>query len=1750
MAEPGSEADGLDDIELTTREERTRRFGLDCPDGLTWKGGKWMPGGEYNHKLLLRNVTTKDIRVEYELPHSAHFSLDFPEPILLRPGQAHGLDVAFRPIELRPYSTTIHFSSSNGSFSLPLRASLPSFGLDFRPALDFGFAPIAETTEQTFTMHNSGQLPLRFHWEVPVPFRLTPHSGELQPGDELRITVAFSPTSACAFVGSAICVVPDQPRKLLKLSGIGKFPHITTPSQLMEFDASLVRLAGRNEQTTVIRNPSLVPASFSVRALDVATAGSATEEAVFSFSPHTGVIPPRGELPVRLAFTPRTTGTYSRGRFLVSTPGGNSITFVCGGAAVGPRVTLSQKDIARGNSINFGDLPLGRRRSHVLFLHNDADEPTPFHLMTDEGGIFSVDAVQGEIPPRLSSHVTFTFAPEAPINYAQRIYILVRNQAPLLVDLLGSGYDEKTRPAPMRQELLDAARLRAEAGLATLGPTALSRWLAENEEEAAALAEAAPRFPVADYGCGLPLGTATRSGDSSMGEIAIYHEVFTPAGHGVLAIEEEAVHFGAVRPGTLSEKKTVHVTNRTTAKVVCSWAGQGGSSLFSVFPPVADVGVGRTVEFSVVFRPTLPDAYAHERLEAVVYPKSNRNFRLVEEGSFVPPQTLTLSASGHSFPAGVEQFVPQVELVRRSSRVALPACHVGDSVFTTVQLRNNGDTPAAFSIPADASGVFSVTPSCGVIERNAFQLLAVRFTPAEAGSFSRRLAIQLNNSDFNALDVLLSGVGQLPTMELQSPLLAFKPTAVGLHSSRSFSLRNVSRLPVTFEWRVADRFAGLLSVEQSSGVLVGGQSVDTVWRFSPARRVRYNMRVTLLVRSHDEGSGDSAVGAVHQRLTLRVLGEGTEGAVHFDPPRLDMGTVLVGNVSKRELVLVNNSDCDLDFTLSYGLRVADGGSSPIPMPERPAAEGGVVKLQHPTGRLPARCRMKTTVSFQPPARGEYSLSLLCRLRSMDGRLHEMTEVGGDDEADLSCMLVGRAGFPTLTFEDVRIDTPTSRSAPSCLWAQLSLRQLNAALATDLTEAEEEYNATKGRLERDASNLQLVAWNFTPAAEGSDDQRLRVRLTNTGWLQADFRFKYPNEKEVEVEHWADDDEPSSAELLQNSIIERKVFSVTPREGSLAPGESMELTFSYSYARASPDAGWNELPVLLSLQYGKPIRLLLRGRTLEVGAPCLFLPAASHELAAMAIGNPAPPVQTVKLHNLGLVDVAYELDSSALADLCGAHHGFPVLACENPKGLLAPGGTVWLRFVFNPLEPRWYTVDIPIHYGSADSGDMHTVLHLTGRGFHPDRPDEAASGTPPPFAATATRASGLQPPQRQLAAVPRQLARLSLERLQFGDMPFGGRHHRALAVRNLSKRPVLYNWDAEHPLLSAGLLRVYPRRGRLEAGGVAMCKFTFRAMGPPQLFSEELSLRLTQEVELAGTSKRGTTSRRLLHSRSKASSRHSSHRSLRREGSRSLREGSATMTATAVASGSAAGSAAAAAGAATDSGLRSASSASAKEDVLFVSIEACIVPSDRHSDIRVCWTPSTASLPAGVDSRPSKTGRHRRSTRTLPGVAEEASDVEGGEEMKASEASKSSIDDFSAWAELPADGRQLIEDVFASIVADVARDSDIARVFSALKPQRPVPFFEQLSTKSKPGRVRELGDAASAAAAVEEEDKRVLVKRRGGADEQVAALSQLSRNGELQDLMAKVMEGTVFNLMQEAMLGEFDLFRKPRKVVRLK
>jgi len=1751
-----------------TKAERIRRFGVDCGDGLVW-AATWTPGGEYTKALVVKNVSKQVVKLKYKLPESKFFSMAFPETIKLTAGLSKTLQITFRPLRLEEYDDCIEFMTDTGSFVVPIRANIPRISSHVPTNLDFGFCPVNDIEKRTFQVTNDGEVPIDFNLTYEAPFTLVPSSGTVQPRQHATVEVTFLPRDASVYVASCVCNVPGHKAHVLKIGGIGKYPFLTCATE--KVDVGTVLTGQAVTKHIKLRNCSLVYARFQI----VRTDGDV--EPNFIFHPTSGIIPPDGELDVGVQYRPKVTGTYTCDHYEVRTPGGNTVPIECTGEAIGPDVELA-KDVLNFNDVSI-ELPR-KSTQRILEVRNHSDVAVPFQLYGAEpNGLFSLSPAHGVLPPRLSAYVTFSFSPLEPGNYYKRVYVLVLNAAPKAVDLIGSGYNEKRRPLPIAPKFVTDYLQREMRGLHRLVPEELqSRADARNAaRERGELDEDGEIFdPTVSETSTLMLDPRS--------EAALMRGLFRGSSwrQGAVILEEERLDFGAGSRLRPSESKTVRVTNRTNGKLALQWLVPNGyvnggpkdrtAPVFAISPATADLQPHSTATFKLQFRPQSDQQYYVQTLECFCSFKSMRTFRLVSDDNFALPWCLTLTASGDSFPQGAEQFIPRGLLSHRL--LTFPAVHTGDAAFQTISIKNDNDTPMLFSVADDLPAAFTVLPAVGLVPAGETQLLAVRFSPDAATRYAKTAMITLNNDGGAAVPLQLVGTGCKAALTMPSKL--FCPTAcVGAASHTKMVLSNPSRLPLAYEWDIPERMVGQLSVDHPAGVLRGRESIELDWSFAPSTARNFLIKVPCLVSPLEDGVDGGGHEIIKQTVT--VSGIGSAGVVMAEPLLLEFTTVLVGDVHRRTLTLINSSAVDLFYHLSF-TREGDPNDHVSGL-----TADELIHCEAAEGLVPARNTVDVRMVLRPPRRETFEFAVLCTLRP--GTKGEL--LGPPREI---CRITAIADFPQLQVCDARLQGVSQE----ILWQQLRLPAVNTELRGVLSEAElkilsSDGQASMGDIASIQASLPMIDMMLPPGLPGDPLMSLSLLVRNVGELPASFRLRYPTEMELQIEHWADKGEPTAIELKQHLIVDKGILAISPKSAELAPGEDVELVFSMRHFRADD----YELPVLLQVASGRQLTLNVQGRTLALGERYLHIPLREVVLPPAPIGLQTPQRHTFELPNFSDVELPFEVQLQQVYKLNAANHNFPVFVCENPSGVIPPGGVAHVGFRFNPLEVKDYHVALPVALGAAG---IRTFV-LLASGYHPKEPQD--------YADFLLKQQELIPPAQQLVPAGQPM-RLSFDRALFGQIPQGATLRKLLVLRNVHSMPCDFAWDTSHPLWGS-ILSIYPSSGTLGAGKHLCCKLSLHAVGPPEELRTHLVCSLSPHIDpnalteteqlaaanafasgslgllppthplASGTAMRPRSPPRtsvtevMPKLRGLQALMHIEERESRRQAA------AAGLTAKEYASTAAASQVAAVTLPPSQAGNTS-NMAAAPPPQLLLDVRACISPVEVLEqggfDMTAFYLPR--ALPRTEFPPPPSSGTATSAPCPLPPVAAEqretsevlvammleeiladpsltrailASDVAPTPWFKqiaeahgggGAPAPARPADDEATLASLPAGAADLYAEAGAQWAAGV-EGAQKHRAFGALggggsAPVPPPPPVDEDALEAQMEAADQIARAQRRAAEVE--------RKRFESE----ASARVKGASEFQELVAYVLEGTLFNLVSEISLGEFPLDTVPRQIVR--
>ena len=828
----------------------------------------------------------------------------------------------------------------------------------------------------------------------------------------------------------------------------------------------------------------------------------------------------------------------------------------------------------------------------------------------------------------------------------------------------------------------------------------------------------------------------------------------------------------------------------------------GSTAVFSVTPALADIEAKGSFSFGFTFGSKQSNRNFVSEAEAVVFLKNQRTFRLVNDATMSPPWNLQLRLLGHTFASG--QLLASVRIGGSGvvgGKLTFPCAFVGESIFQTVVLENSSNLPAVYkaSISSNSESlnagfeesVFSVKPENGQIDAYGFTHVCIRFSPQAVRTYLQRLVLQVNDSEGPSLS--LEGAGSIPCIVFpdftpSQPLaipkgiqgtVFMQPTAIGLTTTKTLEIQNRSRLPLRFDITIspADSKSSVVSVTPTKGLLRGNQRVALTIQFTPRTAKRKVFRMNFAVfpvggvtnRVTDSRQpGKVARPECIQNVSVDVIAPGEMGAILFRPHRSTMPVQLINTTQSTTITMENTTDAELFYELLCETKFASESHTADSAATRLGLQSlhrefpkNRVNTSHcglicnaPIGTLSARSVSRVTFTFHPTLAGNYTYKVLARLRSSESNTstemvmnHDIgkevfSKTTGIGAADLPLMafIHGTSSFPKIVFEDIHVDSDALIADVEQLWRQFSLSALNYDLSVPISEDESYMLASTA----DDLALKKYEFRFTPKAQYSPPETVFIQIRNHGSLPASFHLHYPNEQELDLEPWVEEENPSDAKLMESAIINKlKCFSISPMRGMLAPNETCVLVMKYSHESMKYNGNHN-LSIRVVIDQGRKFLIELIGRTLPVDKSynpkrsaslgrtisldhVLVIPFAEQNndcyLQPVPIGlsSTLAPEQHIELVNVSEVEVAYEIDIQAMDySLLNMSHGQNISVIDNPKGSIKGLSTLKVKWRFYPLEATMYEFPLLIRYLphcnlkiQEKQQEQHPVGHLTRR-----------------------------------------------------------------------------------------------------------------------------------------------------------------------------------------------------------------------------------------------------------------------------------------------------------------------------------------------------------------------------------------------------------------------------------------------------
>ncbi|KAK3083386.1 hypothetical protein FSP39_021362 [Pinctada imbricata] len=1405
---------------LSITTEKANYYGIEVVSGIVWQG--WEPGREYTKNIILKNVNVKTQKIKYKNPNSRFFTTLYPKPITLSAGTSFSLPVTFRPLERVVYSDRIEFHTHDGVFDVTIKAILPQVDIKVPESLDFNMCAAKDLVQTMFEVTNTGDLETKVEWEIDEPFVIEPSAAIIKSKATRQFRATFTPENACVYQAEAICRYGQEMSmgKVTKLEGIGKYPHILAsvpgkPTSALSSDNQDVEIQfGSNPVGSTIQKwvelHNLAPVRAPYR-IEHPTRGSRIDT-VFDCPQKQGIVPPMSSVKIPISFRPNTVDTTSIDYFHILAIGNISKSIIkCTGTSKGPVVTLGAK------SVNFKQIDLGQVATRTVDIINDTDIEAVFQFMIDcSESVFKFEKLTGTIRPNSKATIIMKFVPQHAINYHRRVTCMIHNQGPLFLDLLGTCHSELMKPAVLLGKHLDQYKCHVQRGLSLYPPEQLNDLVRNGKLE------------LDDAGCLMLPEKTEEKEDSNLIEQLPMDEYFNDGFHSDVinfvphvSLESNIVDFGQCPNLRVIEDKMINITNHTKGKITIQWMG-GNDRIFSVMPLTMDIPPMKSGAFQVSFRPNAPNQFFGAELECYAFYKSLRDHRLVEDNTHCPPWCLNLTCTGHTFLPNNETFLPRS--LFDSERVVFPAVNTKESTYRTVLFTNTGSTPILFDIKPDETHSFAVKPQKALL-KDEHQIFVVKITPTEVKHYNHELKFRLNDNDKYDKSLDLWGSAESPEVLLDSEgVLFFKQTCVGTSSKRKYTIKNVSRIPLRYEWKLLHKDKNLLSVTPDCGLIQPNETQVQTWAFTPKTEEKYVMKPNLIVWG--QGFSSTSSGGKKKQFTVRAMGEGSLGEIRAEHTYVDFGDVVVGSSTNKMISIVNNSSCSLHYKLIID-QTMDG-----PYPEELTKTDKIaLQLDRMSGILPARSCQQILATVKPLRRVTYQFAISYQLLTPEG---EVNQTAVQEPQHLSHVLVTGV-FPVMAITDARCYGSAVGISKKNIWSLFSLDNMNLCLDSDPSAEELRYSvATRHSHARrpPVYTRAILDFNFSAAPLGSEPCVVSLMFENTGTVATEWSFLFPSDLQLELEYWAETGEFDEDELHEMKVMDNKLFDIEPKQGQLAPGECKTVTFTYRHTMSGTD----RLPVLLKLARGREILLNFVGVTVEPDRRYIHFPSSKHMFTPVPVGEKISPKQVYELYNGGAESVKFNFDLAPLEILRQENFDQPIFECLTPVGEIPPGRTMSVEWRFSPVEAKTYMVDVPIHVHNGDTA----IVTFTGVGY-----DKRVMGDTMPIQEQQDM-TGV--PGIQSVPVPGQLAYLSQERLSFGNLPLFSRARRMVFVTNRSReREVSFEWHVTTQS-DAQYLSVSPIRGRLAPGESRMCRVVFIACGMPSFYDLDLVCETTDEYEM--------------------------------------------------------------------------------------------------------------------------------------------------------------------------------------------------------------------------------------------------------------------------------------------------------------
>ena len=266
-----------------------------------------------------------------------------------------------------------------------------------------------------------------------------------------------------------------------------------------------------------------------------------------------------------------------------------------------------------------------------------------------------------------------------------------------------------------------------------------------------------------------------------------------------------------------------------------------------------------------------------------------------------PSICMNIRLVGHSFPPGSQPFIPMVKL-NPNKNVVFPSCGPNESVYQTIQINNTSDTPVYYKILKDSTMTFQAYPSFGLVQGKSFGIVCFEFNPKSPRNYNFGAHLVYNHNPSNVQKVNLIGHCYEPALQISNDQkLFFPPSYVGVSTKQQIFVKNDSRIPLEYQWKVPEKYKNEIRFNPQKAFLLPNEECKIAATFTALKKKDYHINVPIYAKNiYDHvknsvgffapGSGlisknttQSKTSTPFKKYVLEIVGRGSDGIIQIQP---------------------------------------------------------------------------------------------------------------------------------------------------------------------------------------------------------------------------------------------------------------------------------------------------------------------------------------------------------------------------------------------------------------------------------------------------------------------------------------------------------------------------------------------------------------------------------------------------------------------------------------------------------------------------------------------------------------------------------------------------------------------------------------------------------------------------------------------------------------------------------------------------